>query len=113
VNASRLVFIDETWTKTNMTRLLGWAPKGRRLVDKVPHGHWKTATSLPDRGALPVGPINGERFLAYVEQFLVPTLRPEGLSFQTILGHTRERRRAPPSRPLADVVFSFQNKCQT
>jgi hypothetical protein len=41
-----VVFIDETWTKTNMTRLRGWAPKGERLVDKVPHGRWKTATFL-------------------------------------------------------------------
>jgi transposase len=77
------VFIDETWTKTNMTRLRGWAPKGRRLVDKVPHGHWKTATFLAalrtDRIEAPClfdGPINGERFQAYVEQFLVPTLGP-------------------------------------
>jgi len=77
------VFIDETWTKTNMTRLRGWAPKGRRLVDKVPHGHWKTATFLAalrndriDAPCLFDGPINGERFTAYVEQFLVPTLKP-------------------------------------
>ena len=82
VDPSRLVFIDETWTKTNMTRLYGWAPRGRRLVDKVPHGHWKTATFLAalrnDRIEAPCvfdGPINGERFLAYVEQFLVPTLK--------------------------------------
>jgi hypothetical protein len=46
IDPKRLVFIDETWTKTNMTRLRGWAPKRRRLVDKVPHGHWKTATFL-------------------------------------------------------------------
>jgi putative transposase len=77
------VFIDETWTKTNMTRLRGWAPKGERLVDKVPHGRWKTATFLAalrnDRIEAPClfdGPINGERFHAYVEQFLVPTLKP-------------------------------------
>jgi putative transposase len=64
-----------------MTRLSGWAAKGRRLVDKVPHGHWKTATFLAalrnDRMDAPClfdGPINGERFRAYVEQFLVPTL---------------------------------------
>ncbi len=86
VDPSRLVFIDETWTetwtKTNMTRLTGWSPRGRRLVDKVPHGHWKTATFLAalrsDRVEAPClfdGPINGERFLAYVEQFLVPTLK--------------------------------------
>jgi putative transposase len=77
------VFIDETWTKTNMTRLRGWAPKGERLVDKVPHGRWKTATFLAalrndriDAPCLFDGPINGERFRAYVEQFLAPTLKP-------------------------------------
>jgi transposase len=78
-----LVFIDETWTKTNMTRLRGWAPKGERLVDKVPHGRWKTATFLAalrndriDAPCLFDCPINGERFRAYVEQFLAPTLKP-------------------------------------
>ena len=77
------MFIDETWTKTNMTRLRGWAPKGQRLVDKVPHGRWKTATFLAalrndriDDPCLFDGPINGERFRAYVEQFLTPTLKP-------------------------------------
>ena len=61
----------------------GWAPRGKRLVDKVPHGHWKTATCLAaprnDRIEAPClfdGPINGQRFLAYVEQFLAPTLKP-------------------------------------
>jgi putative transposase len=65
-----------------MTRLYGWAPRGKRLIDKVPHGHWKTATFLAalrsDRIEAPClfdGPINGERFRAYVEQFLVPTLK--------------------------------------
>ena len=80
-----------------MTRLYGWAPRGRRLVDKVPHGHWKTATFLAalrnDRIDAPCvfdGPINGERFLAYVEQFLVPTLRSLR---QTRCGSKSERRR--------------------
>lgn len=66
-----------------MTRLHGWAPRGARLIDKVPHGHWTTATFLAalrndriDAPCLFDGPINGERFLAYVEQFLVPTLQP-------------------------------------
>jgi transposase len=83
IDPSRLVFIDETWAKTNMTRLRGWAARGRRLVDKVPHGHWKTTTFLAalrsdriDAPCLFDGPINGERFRAYVEQFLVPTLKP-------------------------------------
>lgn len=80
------MFIDETWTKTNMTRLYGWAPRGERLVAKVPQGKWKTATFLAalrnDRIEAPCvfdGPINGERFLAYVEQFLVPTLKPNDI----------------------------------
>ena len=66
-----------------MTRLRSWAPKGERLVDKVPHGRWKTATfpaalrnDRIDAPCLFDGPINGERFRAYVEQFLVPTLKP-------------------------------------
>ena len=66
-----------------MTRLRGWAPKGARLVDKVPQGKWKTATFLAalrndriDAPCLFDGPINGERFRGYVDQFLVPTLKP-------------------------------------
>ena len=77
------MFIDETWTKTNMTRTHGWAPWGQRLVGKVPHGHWKTSTFLAaprhhriEAPSLFEGPINGERFLANVEQSLVPTLKP-------------------------------------
>jgi transposase len=76
-----------------MTRLYGWAPRGERLVDKVPHGHWKTATFLAalrnDRVEAPClfdGPINGQRFLAYVEQFLVPTLKPGDLVILDNLG---------------------------
>src|SRR5208282_4161042 len=44
IDPERLVFIDETGTKTNMEPLRGWAPRGARLVAKVPHGHWKTMT---------------------------------------------------------------------
>ena len=76
-----------------MTRLYGWAPRGKRIVDKVPHGHWKTSTFLAalrnDRIEAPClydGPINGERFLAYVEQFLVPTLKPGDIVILDNLG---------------------------
>ena len=86
VDPCRLVFIDETWTKTNMAPLRGWAPRGLRLVAKVPHGHWKTTTFLAalrhDRIDAPWlfnGPIDGESFQTYVEKVLVPTLRPQGL----------------------------------
>jgi transposase len=98
VDPSRLVFIDETWTKTNMTRLHGWAPKGRRLIDKVPHGHWKTATFLAalrnDRIEAPClfdGPFNSERFLAYVEQFLLPTLKRDDIVILDNLGSHKEK----------------------
>jgi transposase len=83
LDPARLVFIDETWAKTNMTRLYGWAPRGHKLLAKVPQGHWRTLTFLAalrhDRIDAPCvidGPINGETFLAYVEQVLVPTLKP-------------------------------------
>jgi len=46
VDPARLVFIDETWAKTNMTRLRGWSPRGAKLLAKVPHGHWQTLTFL-------------------------------------------------------------------
>ena len=88
------MFIDETWTKTNMTRLYGWAKRGKRLIDKTtPHGHWKTTTFVAalrnDRIDAPCrfdGPINGERFRAYVEQELVPTLKSDDIVFLDNLG---------------------------
>jgi transposase len=83
IDRTRLLFIDETWLKTNMAPLRGWGPSGERLIAHVPHGHWKTMTFLAalrhDRIDAPFvldGPINGEAFLAYVEKVLVPTLRP-------------------------------------
>lgn len=79
----RLVFIDETWAKTNMTPIRGWAPRGQRLVARAPFGRWRTLTFLAalrndriDAPWLIDGPINGELFLLYVEQVLAPTLKP-------------------------------------
>jgi transposase len=81
LNAERLVFIDETGAQTNMARRYGRAPRGERLISKVPWGHWKTTTFLAalrwDGITAPAvfdGPIDGDCFLAYVEQVLVPTL---------------------------------------
>ncbi|NKJ77642.1 IS630 family transposase, partial [Rhizobium leguminosarum bv. viciae] len=74
-------FLDETWIKTNMAPLRGWAPRGQRLAASVPHGHWKTLTFIAalrsDRIDAPWvidGPINGELFNVYVRKILVPTL---------------------------------------
>jgi transposase len=94
----RLVFIDETWAKTNMTRLHGRCARGRRLVAKVPHRRWRTLTFLAalrcDRIDAPCvidGPINGLSFLAYVEQVLVPTLSPGDIVIMDNLGsHKRQ-----------------------
>jgi transposase len=83
LDVRHLVFIDETWTKTNMTRLRGRAPRGKRLIGAIPYGHWKTSTFVAglrhDRVVAPLmldGAINGDAFLAYVEQFLAPALAP-------------------------------------
>jgi DDE superfamily endonuclease len=79
----RLVFIDETWAATNMSRRYGRSRRGQRLIAKVPHGHWKTTTFVAalrqDGLTVPTvvdGAMNGAIFLAYVQQQLVPTLQP-------------------------------------
>lgn len=76
-----------------MAALRGWAPRGARLKARVPHGHWKTSTFIAalrhDRVVAPWlidGPINGERFLIYVEKVLVPTLRPGDIVIMDNLG---------------------------
>ena len=92
------MFIDETWIKTNMAPIRGWGPKGERLIGFAPDGRWRTLTFL---GALRIGaltepcvidgPINGAVFRAYVEQFLVPTLRPGDIVVLDNLGSHRSR----------------------
>ena len=76
-----------------MTRLRGWAPRGHKLLAKVPQGHWRTPTFIAalrrDRIDAPFvldGPINGKSFLAYVEQVLVPTLSPGDIVIMDNLG---------------------------
>jgi transposase len=94
----RLVFIDETWTKTNMAPLRGWAPCGQRLIAKVPHGRWKTTTFVAalrfdriDAPCLLDGPIDGETFRTYVESVLVPTLLVGDIVSWTISAVTRAK----------------------
>jgi transposase len=81
LNPGQLIFIDETWTKTNMVRLFGRSKRGTRLIDTSPHGHWKTSTFIAalraDGLVAPAvfdGAINGDLLLAYIEHVLVPTL---------------------------------------
>jgi transposase len=108
----RLVFIDETWAKTNMAPIRGWTRRGQRLPARVPYGHWKTMTFLAalrcDRIDAPCvfdQPINGASFGAYVAQVLVPTLTPGDIVILDNLGShkgkaVREAIRAAGARLL-------------
>jgi transposase len=83
LDATRLVFLDESWATTNMARRYGRAPRGKRALDAVPHGHRKTTTIVAalraDGITAPLvldGALDGQSFLAYLRQFLAPVLRP-------------------------------------
>lgn len=82
IDLARLVFIDESGAKTNMTRLRGRAKKGRRVVDCAPHGHWGTTTMISSIRAdgstacmVIEGAASGEVFREYVRHVLMPELR--------------------------------------
>jgi transposase len=101
LNAGRLIFIDETWAKTNMTRLRGRAPRGERLVARVPHGHWKTTTLIAALGVEGVrcsmvvdGAIDRQFFDAFVQDILVHELRPGDIVvLDNLSSHKSERAR--------------------
>jgi len=93
LNPGKLVFVDETWTSTNMAPRYGWGPKGERVDGIAPHGHWKTSTFVAalrhDRITAPCvfdGPINGASFKAWTEQALAPTLEPGDIVILDNLG---------------------------
>lgn len=108
-----MVFIDETWAKTNMARTHGRAPRGERLRAAVPHGHWNTTTfvaGLTLRGmAAPFvlsGPINRAAFETYVEKVLVPDLRPGDIVIMDNLSsHKGPRVRAKIEAAGAELHF--------
>ena len=96
LDPGRLVFVDETWAKTNMTATHGYAARGERLVDAAPQGHWHTTTFVgalrADGMVAPMvldGALNGAAFVAYVEQVLVPELRPGDVVILDNLGSHR------------------------
>jgi transposase len=98
IDPKRLVFIDETWAKTNMTRTHGRCARGKRLVAKAPFGRWRTLTFLAalrcDGLTAPCvidGPINGVSFRAYLEQVLVPTLNSGDVVVMDNLGSHKGR----------------------
>lgn len=99
LDPARLVFIDETWASTNMTRLRGRSLRGTRLVGRVPAGRWETTTliaALDQRGircsTVVDGAVNREVFEAFVEQVLVPSLRPGDLVVMDNLSSHKGRR---------------------
>ncbi len=83
IDPDHVVFIDETWAKTNMTRVYGRSQRGTRVIEGAPFGRWETTTfvgALRSTGFIaPLtvdGPINGQIFLAWVRQHLVSSLTP-------------------------------------
>jgi transposase len=113
MDPSRLVFLDETWVKTNMAPLRGWAPLGERLAGRHPHGHWRTLTFLAalradriDAPCLFGGPINGESFTAGVDHALIPTLSPGDVVVMDNLGsHKGQAVRAAIRAAGAHLLF--------
>ena len=94
INPERVVFIDETWAKTNMTRTYGRSQEGTRVIERVPNGRWETTTFVgalrADGFVAPLtvdGPINGHLFLAWVEQRLVPTLTAGDIVMDNLSSH--------------------------
>jgi hypothetical protein len=81
LSPERLVFVDKTWTSTNMAPRYGRGPRGKRVEGLAPHGHWLTTTFIAalrhnriDAPCVFDGPINGYCFKAWIEQALAPTL---------------------------------------
>lgn len=113
IDPSRLVFLDETWIKTNMAPLRGWGARGRRLKGHAPFGHWKTLTFIAalrhDRIDAPWvidGPINGAIFLVYIEKVLAPILRPGDIVVLDNLGsHKSKAARAAVRDRGAHMIF--------
>ena len=113
IDPRRLVFVDETWTRTNMGALRGWGPKGARLHGKIPFGNRNAMTFLAglrhDRIDAPMlidGAIDGASFRAWVEQALVPTLRPGDVVVLDNLGvHKGPAIRAAIRKAGAHLLF--------
>ena len=83
VDPNRLVFIDESGAKTNLTRTRGRAPRGERVIERVPHGHWQTTTVIsavrtsgPCASMVVSGATDSDVFRCYVQHVLVPQLKP-------------------------------------
>ena len=99
MNLEKLVFIDESGAKTNMTRLYGRAKQGQRAVDDAPSGHWCTTTMISSMrldGSTACMVVDGattkDIFKAYVQHILLPTLKSGTLLFSIIFHRIRIKR---------------------
>ena len=107
----RLAFVDETSVKTNMVKTTGWAPRGERLVDHAPFGHWRTQTFIAalrhDRLDAPWvigGAMNGEMFDLYVDTQLAPSLRAGDV---VILDNLSSHKSPKAAQTLKDIGAWF------
>jgi len=107
----RLIFIDETSLKTNMTKAAGWAPSGARLIDHAPGGHWNTQTFIAglrhdriDATGIINGAMDKETFELYVEGILAPTLRPGDV---VVLDNLPAHRSAKAAATLKEIGAWF------
>lgn len=115
VSPERLVFLDETWIKTDMTRLRGWFMRGTVLVAETPHGHGTTLTFIgalrQDKIVAPCvfdGPINADHFVALVEQSLVPALKPGDIVVLDNLASHKDLRARRAIRAAGARLFFLQ-----
>jgi len=107
VDPERLVFLDETGLKTDLTRLRGWAPGGERLIEAIPGGKWQTntlvhAVALDGTCAAMVldGPIDGNSFAGFCKWLLVPSLHPGDL---VVLDNLSSHRSVPAIQAIEAV----------
>lgn len=113
IDSRRTFFLDETWASTNMTRTHGRCPKGKRLVMDIPHGHWKTITFVVAMtlGGLVAptvvdGPMTGDIFVAYIEQQLLPLLKPgDVVVMDNLSSHKRAAVKAAIESAGAELRF--------
>ena len=113
LDPAKLVFVDETGASTKMARLYGRAKRGRRVVGRVPWGHWKTVTFVAglrlDGFTAPFVidcAMNGAIFIEYVRQSLVPSLRPGDIVIvDNLSAHKRDEVRQIIEATGASLIY--------
>ena len=113
VDARRLVFLDESGLKTNMTRLYGRARKGNRCLDSAPCGHWETVTILSSirldgrtESLVFEGAVDRKMFDAYIKEGLAPTLRPGDIVvMDNLSAHKSQQAREVIRMQQAEMLF--------